>query len=138
MAKAKSWRTSDVKYHFRSPGFEFVFQWILGMQTHGASEVGESFFAASQIKDGDPASWVTAWRALAARVEQRAASSLEREHVVSAREAYLRAYTSYCLPTTGRHSPSLTRFARQRRCPCGSDPSSAFARRQSSLPLRSN
>lgn len=95
MAKAKSWRTSEVKYHFRSPGFEFVFQWILGMQTHGASEVGESFFAASQIKDGDPASWVTAWRALAERVEQRAASSLEREHVVSAHEAYLRAYTYY-------------------------------------------
>jgi alpha-beta hydrolase superfamily lysophospholipase len=93
MAETKSWRTSDVHYHFRSQGFEFVFQLILGMQTHGASEVGESFFAASQIKDGDPASWMRAWHALAQRVEKRAASSLERGHLVSAREAYLRAYT---------------------------------------------
>jgi alpha-beta hydrolase superfamily lysophospholipase len=95
MAKTKSWRTSAVKYHFTSQGFEFVFQWILGMQTHGASEVGESFFAASQITDGDPASWVKAWQALAERVEARATSSFERGHFVSAREAYLRAYTYY-------------------------------------------
>jgi hypothetical protein len=95
MAAATSWRTSELKYHFKSQGFEFVFQWILGMQTHGASEVGESFFAASQIKDGDPASWVKAWQALAERVEQRAAASFERGHLVSAREAYLRAYTYY-------------------------------------------
>jgi dienelactone hydrolase len=95
MAEAKSWRTSNVHYHFKSQGFEFVFQWILGMQTHSASEVGESFFAASQITDGDPASWVTAWRELAERVEQRAAASLAGNHLVSAREAYLRAYTYY-------------------------------------------
>jgi alpha-beta hydrolase superfamily lysophospholipase len=95
MATAQSWRTSEVKYHFKTTGFEFVFQWILGMQTHGASEVGESFYAAAQVKEGDTASWVWAWQALAERIEQRAATSLAGGHLVSAREAYLRAYTYY-------------------------------------------
>jgi hypothetical protein len=35
--------------------FDFMLQWILGAQTNGATKVGESFFAATNIRDGDPA-----------------------------------------------------------------------------------
>ncbi len=86
-------RVSDIRYHFRTPAFEFMFQWVLGMQTSGGSEVGESFYAASLIRENDPQSWVAAWGQVARQVEQRAAAALAAGHAVSAREAYLRAYT---------------------------------------------
>jgi hypothetical protein len=88
-------RVSNVRYHFESPAFEFVFQWVLGAQTNGGSEVGECFYAASQVKENDPQSWVVAWITLARSVEQRAYAALSAGHKVSAREAYLRAYTYY-------------------------------------------
>ena len=85
-------RTSDIRYRFKTPAFEFAFQWVLGMQTNGGSEVGESFYAASLVKENDPQSWVRAWTTVARQVERRAAATLAAGHVVSAREAYLRAY----------------------------------------------
>jgi len=56
---------------------------------------GECFYAASQIKDGDPESWYAAWTAIAQRVESQATQALEKWHPVSAREGYLRAFTYY-------------------------------------------
>jgi hypothetical protein len=56
------------------------------------SEIGESFYAASLVKENDPRSWVAAWTTVAHQVEQRAAAALAAGHTVSAREAYLRAY----------------------------------------------
>jgi hypothetical protein len=85
-------RVSDVRYRFRTPAFEFLFQWVLGTQTSGGAEAGESFYASSLVKENDPQSWVAAWAQVAAQVEQRAAAALAAGHVVSAREAYLRAY----------------------------------------------
>jgi hypothetical protein len=69
-----------------------MFQWVLGTQTNGGSEVGESFYATSLVKENDPRSWVAAWTTVARQVEQRAAAGLAAGHAVSAREAYLRAY----------------------------------------------
>jgi len=85
-------RTSDIRYRFKTPAFEFMFQWVLGMQTSGGSEVGESFYAASLVRENDPRSWVAAWTAVARKVEQRADQAIAAGHQVSAREAYLRAY----------------------------------------------
>ena len=50
-----------IKFRFQHDDFDFFFQWILGGQTHGGSEIGETFYAASEIKDGDPESWSSAW-----------------------------------------------------------------------------
>ena len=86
-------RESDIRYRFATPAFELVFQWVLGMHTHGGSEVGECFYAASLVAENDPASWVAAWTSVAGRVEERADAALTAGHRVSAREAYLRAYT---------------------------------------------
>ncbi len=90
--KRQSIRISDVRYRFKTPPFEFMFQWVLGMQTNGGSEIGESFYAASLVTENDPQSWVAAWTQVARQVERRAAAALAAGHVVSAREAYLRAY----------------------------------------------
>jgi pimeloyl-ACP methyl ester carboxylesterase len=90
--KRQAIRVSDIRFRFKTPAFEFMFQWVLGMQTSGGSEVGESFYAASLVTENDPPSWVAAWTHVARRVEQRAAAALAAGHAVSAREAYLRAY----------------------------------------------
>ena len=87
-----------IKFRFKHDDFDFFFQWILGGQTNGGSEVGETFYAASEIKDGDPESWSSAWTSLAERVEARAKTSLDRGHCVSAREAYLRSYYYHRAP----------------------------------------
>jgi hypothetical protein len=85
--KRQAVRVSDIRYRFKTPAFEFMFQWMLGMQTNGGSEAGESFYAASLVTENDPRSWVTAWTQVARRVEQRAAAALAAGHAVSAREA---------------------------------------------------
>ncbi len=90
--KRQSIRVSDIRYRFKTPSFEFMFQWVLGTQTNGGSEIGESFYAASLVTENDPQSWVAAWTTVARQVEQRAATALAAGHAVSAREAYLRAY----------------------------------------------
>ena len=100
MAKAKInkrmlVRSATITYQFRNHNFDFWFQWLLGSQTHGGSESGECFYAASRIMDGDPESWIKEWSALGERIEQRAEIALAKGHVVSAREAYLRAYSYY-------------------------------------------
>jgi alpha-beta hydrolase superfamily lysophospholipase len=103
---------TTVKLRFRQEDFEFFFQWLTGAQTHGGSEVGESFYAASKITDGDTESWVREWSSLADRVEARARSSATRGHRVSAREAFLRAYfyrrvpLAFMHPTDARYRPT--------------------------------
>jgi pimeloyl-ACP methyl ester carboxylesterase len=87
-----------IKFRFKHDDFDFFFQWILGGQTHGGSEVGETFYVSSEIKDGDPESWSSAWTSLAKRVEARAKTSLDRGHGVSAGEAYLRPYYYHRAP----------------------------------------
>jgi pimeloyl-ACP methyl ester carboxylesterase len=98
MKEKRSVRTSEVKYHFQTQSFEFVFQWLLGMHTNGGSEIGETFFAASKIEEGNPASWNKVWTELGQRVEARGQASLNCGHRVSARESYLRAYCYYRAP----------------------------------------
>ena len=96
MAKsADNSRTSTIHYRFHTPAFEFVFQWILGAGTNGGSEVGECFYAASQVKENDPESWVRAFASMAESVKKKAERSKANGHLVSARECYLRAYTYF-------------------------------------------
>jgi pimeloyl-ACP methyl ester carboxylesterase len=53
--------------------------------------VGESYSTARRIRDRDIESWTVEWTATAARIEGIAANCLSSGHIVSAREAYLRA-----------------------------------------------
>ena len=91
-------RDPRTTYRFTSEAFDFFFQWLVGASTHGGSEGGESFYAASQIEEGDVASWNRAWTALAERVAARGEASRDGDHRVSARESFLRAYTCHRAP----------------------------------------
>lgn len=70
-----------------------MFQFLAGTIAHGGAELGEVFYAASEISETNESSWLKAWQAMAARVRTRADDSAARGHVVSARASYLRAYT---------------------------------------------
>lgn len=107
---------TGTRYLFQQEDMDYYFKWILGRQTNHGSEVGECFYAAAQIKDGDPASWRNAWMELAKSTELRAESYLSGGHIVSAREAYLRACTYYravvfiCNPKEDIFKPSIQKF----------------------------
>jgi hypothetical protein len=85
-------RKPRVRFRFRRQEYEFFFQWMAGAQTHGGTEAGEIFAAASRIRERRPSTWVTEWTELARRVEARAVRSLDAGHRVSARESFLRCY----------------------------------------------
>jgi alpha-beta hydrolase superfamily lysophospholipase len=88
-------RNTRIQYRFKRQEFDFMFQWMAGAQTHGCTEVGELLYGSAQIREGDVESWVKAWMDMGRRVEQRAETSLDGGHKVSARESYLRAYAYY-------------------------------------------
>jgi pimeloyl-ACP methyl ester carboxylesterase len=85
-----------------SPGMPRVFktnfdyQLIRAMSTGAYGDggaVGESYTTARRIVDGDLEGWTAEWRATAQRVERIAEDCLNGGHMVSAREAFLRAST---------------------------------------------
>jgi pimeloyl-ACP methyl ester carboxylesterase len=68
---------------------------ILGSTVNHGAEIGEAFYAASQIKDGDASSWQHEWYELARRTEARGKESLAGGHKVSARDHLQRAAYYY-------------------------------------------
>jgi len=95
MNKEKLWQRSKQKVYFQNEDMDFYFTWILAHQNEGGAALGECFYAASRVRDGDPESWYTAWAEMAQRIELQAQQTLERGHRASAREAFLRAFTYY-------------------------------------------
>ena len=94
MSTEKSGQRHKNKIYFKDQELDLYLQaFPLNFQTYGGAAAGETFYAASRVNEKDLESWVHEWSALAARVEAEGAKALERGHKVSAREAYLRAYT---------------------------------------------
>ncbi len=83
------------RMYFKANDMDFVFQWLMGSAVHGGAGVGESFYTASRIKDGNPQSWEHEWSALAKRVQARAETALHMGHILSGQDAYLRAAVYY-------------------------------------------
>ncbi len=109
MSDEKIFQRSKQKIYFKNPDMDFYFMLALGYQSHRGSEYGECFYAASRIKEGDIESWIKAWTDMAKAVEKDAEGSVASGHKVSAREAYLRAYTYYRVASIGLR-PSDPRF----------------------------
>lgn len=86
---------SGHKTYFGNKDMNCHMQWFLGYAALGGAEYGECMRVANQIEDGDPQSWVAAWQHMARHVEASALATLDEGHLVSAREAYLRACTYY-------------------------------------------
>jgi len=87
---------TGLRYHFTDSDMDFHFgTLVLGSAVNHGVELGEAFYAASQIKDGDAASWQDEWFKLARRVEARGEQSLAGGHTVSARDQFQRAAYYY-------------------------------------------
>jgi pimeloyl-ACP methyl ester carboxylesterase len=83
------------RMYFKAYDMDFAFQWLMGSAVHGGAGIGESYYAAARIQDGNPASWGREWTALGERVRARGEAALAAGHVVSGREALLRAAIYY-------------------------------------------
>jgi pimeloyl-ACP methyl ester carboxylesterase len=88
-----------VKLSFDNEDMDFNLMWVLGQASTGGAELGECMRVASQIKDGDPESWVAEWAKAGQRLEAQAQAAERAQHLVSAREAYLRALSYYHIGT---------------------------------------
>lgn len=88
--------------------FDSHFTRIMGRGNYGGSAVGECYETASRIVDGDFESYTSAWEETAKRVEEIGRTCLRNNHLVSAREAFLRA-TTYWGASTMYVSPTDSR-----------------------------
>ncbi|MFW5488504.1 MAG: alpha/beta hydrolase [Desulfovibrio sp.] len=101
-AKAYDAHATSYGYVFKDGDMDFHFgNLALGSAVNHGVEVGEAFYVASQIEDGDAASWNKEWYGLAQRAEARGEKSLAAGHTVSAREQLLRAAYAYRLSLIG-------------------------------------
>lgn len=83
---------------FADDNMSFIFQWHLSASYHGGSTAGEMYAAAMKVEDGNTESFKTEFFNLAERIRFRGEACLENDHIISAREAFLRAANYYRLP----------------------------------------
>jgi len=83
--------------YFDDADLDYFLQYALACQTYGGAAYGECLYAASQVRENDPATWVRAWTGTAARADAVGRSAEAAGHRVSARDAYLRAATYYAV-----------------------------------------
>jgi hypothetical protein len=87
---------TDIRYHFSDRDMDFNFgALVLGAAVNRGIEIGEAFYTASKIKDGDASSWQNEWFNMASLVEERGNKSLREGHTISARDQFLRASMYY-------------------------------------------
>lgn len=90
------------RLYFKNNDLDFQFQaFVLGYAAYGGATIGEALYAARNVNEKDIKSWWHAWNSTAIRVEAQAKSSLQAGHIVSARKAFLRAYTYHRASTSG-------------------------------------
>ena len=71
------------RFYFQDEKMDYVFgSLILGATVNHGCEIGEAFYTASKIKDGDAASWQAEWIKTARLVEARGEKSLAGGHIV--------------------------------------------------------
>ncbi len=84
-----------MKLHFTDQTFSFELLRTASYGLYGGSEIGEVLATAKQIREGDFESWYIEWQRTAARIEAVATDALQKEHRVSAGQAFLRASNYY-------------------------------------------
>ncbi len=84
-----------MKVAFKDDSFAFEFVRNLGFTYYGGADIGEMMATAERIEEGDFESWFAQWDKLARRIVSRADNNRNAGHLVSAREAYLRASTYF-------------------------------------------
>ena len=84
------------RFHFNDPEMDFAFgSLVLGATVNHGCEIGEAFFTAANIKDGQASSWQEQWQKTARLVEARGEKALAAGHKVSACKQFQRASYYY-------------------------------------------
>jgi pimeloyl-ACP methyl ester carboxylesterase len=94
MAKTTMFERSRTRVRFSNEDMDYLFQVVLGYHAYGGASFGELFRAAAKVEDGEPESWISAFREMGARIE-RQAEELKERGKASAAPAFLRAFTGY-------------------------------------------
>lgn len=108
---------TDYGYYFQNTDMDFHFgNLVLGSAVNGGVAVGEAFYVASRIQDGDAASWHKEWAGLAQRLRTRGDVSLAAGHRVSAREQFLRAAYAYRISLLAMEPDNPQLYERAAKC----------------------
>ena len=83
------------RYRFDDPNMDLFFLGALSWGAAGGLSVGEAFYVASKIEDGNPDSWADAFEQQAEILKKQAAVWLQRGNVKAAGETRLRAFSCY-------------------------------------------
>lgn len=83
------------KLVFEDTSLDFELRRLLGGAVSGGADVNEVLYTAATIKPGDPDSWYKAWYGLGERIYAIGDECRKKGHLVSAREAFLRASMYY-------------------------------------------
>jgi pimeloyl-ACP methyl ester carboxylesterase len=84
-----------LKVCFKNQTFSFELLRAIGYTPYAGADIGECLATAGRIRDGDLESWHVEWRTTADRVRAIAEEALAKQHLTSAREAFLRASNYY-------------------------------------------
>src|ERR1700738_180241 len=79
------------RFYFKDPFADLAFLHTLTLHGFKGSEIGECYYAASSIEEGDPQSWREAWSTLAEKIEGIGSRAKAKGHRASPRGASLRA-----------------------------------------------
>lgn len=82
---------ASVRLYFDDEGFDGQLQRSIGKADSGLANVGECLAIAAQITPGERDSWYHSWTAFGSRLKEQADAAMQAGHMVSARDAYLRA-----------------------------------------------
>lgn len=84
-----------MKFIFDDPTFSLQLLRTIGQTYYKCADIGECVSTAYRIKEGDFESWHEEWLKTATRIHQYAEDCESKNHLVSAKEAYLRASNYY-------------------------------------------
>ncbi|WP_343690880.1 hypothetical protein [Chitinophaga sp.] len=83
------------RYRFDDPNMDLFFLGALSWGAAGGLSVGEAFYVASQIEDGNPDSWAAAFERQAEVLIAQSEIWLQKKNVRAAGEIHLRAFAAY-------------------------------------------
>lgn len=84
-----------MKVTFKEPAFSFELLRAVGYTPYGGADIGECLATAERINERDLESWHREWFRTADRIHTIAEAALSKQHLISAREAFLRASNYY-------------------------------------------
>ncbi len=116
------------RYYFNDSDMDLFFVGALSYGPAGGLEIGQAFYVASQIEDGNPDSWVEAFTNYGAALDAQADAWLERGWTQAAGEMRLKAAASYrsAWQFSEAGAPFLSIYVKER---------AAFARSMTELKL---